>query len=87
MEYLEFKLSADEPLYVIGVVSRLVHMPIWTLRQLDKKGLIKPKRINKKTRCYSLKDIQKLEYIHYLMEEKGVNIEGVKIILEMEIRK
>lgn len=87
MQYLEFKLSTEEPLYVIGIVSRIVHMPVWTLRQLEKKGVVKPKRIGKKTRCYSLKDIQRLEYIHYLMQEKRVNISGIKLILEMEAKE
>ena len=80
----ELKINPEEPLYVISIVSRLVHLPVWTLRELDKKDVIKPKRIGKKTRCYSLKDVKKLEYIHYLMEKKHVNISGIKIILEME---
>jgi len=77
-------ISPDEPVYVISVVSRLVDIPIWTLRQLDKSGVLKPKRIGKKSRLYSLKDIKKLEYIHYLMQEKHVNIHGIKLILEVE---
>lgn len=77
-------INPEDPLYVISVVSRIVHLPVWTLRELDKKDVIKPKRIGKKTRCYSLKDVKKLEYIHYLMEEKHVNISGIKIILEIE---
>ena len=84
---MEFKLSSEEPLYVISIVSRIVHMPAWTLRQLEKRGVVKPKRIGKKTRCYSLKDIQRLEYIHYLMEERRVNISGIKMILEMRDQK
>jgi MerR family transcriptional regulator/heat shock protein HspR len=54
------------------------------LRQLDKVGVVRPKRIGKKSRLYSLKDIKKLEYVHYLMEDRGVNIHGIKIILEKE---
>lgn len=80
----ELNINPEEPLYVISVVSRIVHIPVWTLRELDKKDVIKPKRIGKKTRCYSLKDVKKLEYIHYLMEERHVNISGIKIILEIE---
>jgi len=77
-------ISPDEPVYVISVVSKLVDLPVWTLRQLDKAGIVCPKRIGRKSRLYSLKDIKKLEYIHYLMEEKRVNISGIKIILEIE---
>ena len=75
------KISPEEPVYVISVVCRLVNIPVWTLRQLDKAGVVKPKRIGKKSRLYSLKDLKRLEYVHYLMETKGVNIHGIKIIL------
>jgi len=84
MGIFDIYISPDEPVYVISVASKLVDLPVWTLRQLDKKGLVCPKRIGKKSRLYSLKDIKKLEYIHYLMEDKDVNIGGIKIILELE---
>ena len=87
MQYLEFKLSSEEPLYVISVVSKLVDLPVWTLRQLDKAGIVCPKRIGKKSRLYSLKNIKRLEYIHYLLEDKHVNIHGIKIILETTIEE
>jgi MerR family transcriptional regulator/heat shock protein HspR len=78
------RIPVEEPVYVISVVCKLVNIPIWTLRQLDKAGIVKPKRVGKKSRFYSLKDLKKLEYVHYLMEEKRVNIHGVKIILGKE---
>jgi len=87
MPKFDIYISPDEPVYVISVASKLVDIPIWTLRQLDKVGVVCPKRIGKKSRLYSLKDIKKLEYVHYLIEEKGVNIKGVKMILEIETRE
>lgn len=84
MPLFDIYISPDEPVYVISVVSKLVDLPVWTLRELDKKGVLRPKRIGKKSRLYSLKDVKRLEYIHYLMEEKRVNIHGIKIILEKE---
>jgi MerR family transcriptional regulator/heat shock protein HspR len=84
MPTFDIYISPDEPVYVISVVSKLVDLPAWTLRQLDKAGVVSPKRIGKKSRLYSLKDIKRLEYVHYLMEEKQVNIRGIKIILEIE---
>jgi len=85
MPIFDIQISPDEPVYVISVVSKLVDLPIWTLRQLDKAGIVCPKRIGKKSRLYSLKDVKKLEYVHYLMEEKRVNIHGIRIIIEKEI--
>jgi len=84
MAVFNIKISPDEPVYVIGVVCKLVNIPVWTLRQLDKAGVVTPKRAGKKSRLYSLKDLKRLEYVHYLMEKKRVNIHGVKIILEKE---
>ncbi len=85
MPMFEISISPDEPVYVISVASKLVNLPAWTLRQLDKAGIVCPKRIGKKSRLYSLRDIRKLEYIHYLMEDRQVNIHGIKIIIEKEI--
>ncbi|MFH0918376.1 MAG: MerR family transcriptional regulator [Candidatus Omnitrophota bacterium] len=81
MAVFSFKIAPEEPVYVISVVCKLVDIPIWTLRQLDKAGVVRPKRSGSKNRLYSLKDLKKLEYVHYLMERKRVNIHGVKIIL------
>jgi len=79
----EVEISPDEPVYAISVTSKLCGIPVWTLRELEKKGIIQPKRLGKKTRYYSKEQIKKLEYIHYLMEYKRVNISGIKVILEM----
>ena len=85
MQEFRLKISPDEPVYVIGVVCRLVKIPSWTLRQLDKSGVVRTKRLGKKNRLYSLKDIKRHEYVHYLMVRKRVNIHGIKIILGREV--
>jgi len=81
MAVIGFKIAPDEPVYVISVVCKLVDIPVWTLRQLDKAGVVRPRRLGKKNRLYSLKDLKRLEYVHYLMVQKRVNIHGLKIIL------
>lgn len=80
----EVEIRPDDALFVIGIASELCGLPIWTLRRLDDMGLVSPKRINKKIRCYTHRQINKLVYIHYLMEERNVNISGIKVILELE---
>ena len=87
MPLFDIYISPDEPVYVISVVSKLVDLPVWTLRQLDKAGIVCPKRIGRKSRLYCLKDIKRLEYVHYLMEDKRVNIHGIKIIIETEAKE
>ncbi len=79
----EYQINPEEPLFIIGVVSEVVGIPIWTLRKLDEMGVVCPERKGKKTRCYSQIQIKELKYVNYLMSEKGVNISGIKIILEL----
>ncbi len=75
---------ADEPVYVISVAAKLAGLPSWTLRVLDKEGIVCPQRTSKDRRLYSDRDISKLARVRYLTEERGVNMAGVKLILEME---
>lgn len=74
----------DRPLYVISVAARLSRLPAWMLRLLDQEGIVVPTRTDSNRRLYSDKDITCLERIRYLSEERGVNIAGVKVILEIE---
>jgi len=69
-----------EPVYTIGIAAKLLDVCMPTLRIWEKKGLITPARIGK-NRYYSKYDMDKLEYIKNLLQEKGINIEGVKAIL------
>ena len=36
------KIAPNDPVYAIGIVSKLLHMPEWTLRQLGKRGARAP---------------------------------------------
>ena len=76
--------TSDEPVYVISIAAKLAGLPTWTLRVLDKEGIVRPKRTAKDRRLYSDRDIALLARIRYLTEERGVNMNGVKLILEME---
>ena len=81
---LEVSINPDAPLFVIAVVAEMVGMPVWTLRKLDVLGVVIPERLGKKTRCYTKRQVETLTYVHYLMEDKRVNIAGIKTILEIE---
>ena len=82
-----FDVAPEEPVYVIGVVSRLVRLPIWTLRLMDREGLVKPKRRTGRARLYSLYDVRRLLRIRRLVVDQQVNVEGVRVILRMEARE
>ncbi len=80
---VEFHIDPNEPVYTIGVVSRLVQLPIWTLRVLDREGVVTAKRSGK-SRMYCFQDVCKLKYVGRLMVEEHVNLNGVKVILRRE---
>src|SRR5687767_11588966 len=73
-----------EPVYVVSVAARLAGLPGWVLRVLDHEGIVVPVRTDSNRRLYSDHDIAVLARVQYLMKERKVNIEGVKVILEME---
>ncbi len=76
--------ASEEPVYVISIAARLAGLPSWTLRVLDKEGIVRPRRTAKDRRLYSDRDLALLAHIRYLSEERGVNMSGVRLILEME---
>ena len=73
-----------EPVYVISVAARLAGLPCWILRVLDQEGVVVPQRTGSNRRLYSDVDIKTLARVRHLTEGRGVNVAGVKVILEME---
>ena len=71
----------DQPLYPIGIVSKLVGVCPATLRIWERKGLISPSRIGK-NRYYTDAELYQLKYIKFLLREKGANLAGVKDIMD-----
>lgn len=78
------EIKKDTPLYGISVAAKLVGVHPRTLRLYEEAGLICPARTRGNTRLYSGEDIERLRYICYLTREKGVNLAGVKLLLEMK---
>ena len=79
----EQSVSDDEPCYVISIAARLVGMHQQTLRYYERAGLIEPKRTSGNIRMYSNRDIQRIRQTQRLVDELGVNLAGVDIILRM----
>ncbi len=73
----------EEPMYVISIAARLVGMHQQTLRYYERAGLVEPKRTGGNIRMYSNSDIQKIRTAQRLIDELGVNLAGVDIILRM----
>lgn len=73
----------DEPCYIISVAARLVDMHPQTLRYYERLGLIEPSRSNGKIRLYSARDVERLRQIHNYVNDLGVNLAGVEIIMNL----
>ena len=79
-----FEVSDDTPVYVISVAAELSGMHPQTLRSYDRLGLVSPGRSSGRGRRYSLRDILVLRQVQRLSQEDGVNLSGIKLILELE---
>ena len=77
-----YELSDDLPVYVISVAAQLSGMHPQTLRAYDRLGLVSPGRSQGRGRRYSMRDILALREIQRLSQEEGVNLSGIKLILD-----
>jgi MerR family transcriptional regulator/heat shock protein HspR len=76
--------AEDAKVYVISVAAELAGMHPQTLRQYDRLGLVSPSRASGRGRRYSLRDIATLREVQRLSQDEGVNLAGIKRILELE---
>src|SRR6266566_9995509 len=76
--------AEDRALYIISVAAELAGVHPQTLRIYERKGLLSPARTPGNTRRYSDRDIERLRAIQELTQEHGINLAGVKMIVEME---
>jgi MerR family transcriptional regulator/heat shock protein HspR len=76
-------IDEDEPLYVISIAARIVGMHAQTLRQYERVGLVEPKRTRGNIRLYSRADVARLRQVQRLINDLGVNLAGVEVILRM----
>lgn len=74
----------QEGVYVISVAARLADVHPQTLRMYERKGLLSPARTSKNRRSYSEEDIDRLKRIQKLTQEEGLNLSGVRMVLDME---
>lgn len=74
----------DDPIYVISRAAELAGMHPQTLRQYDRMGLVSPRRTIGRGRRYSQRDILKLVKISELSGEEGINLAGIRRILDLE---
>lgn len=74
----------DTPVFVISVAAELSGLHAQTLRGYDRMGLVSPGRTTGGGRRYSMRDIAVLREVQRLSQEQGVNLAGIKRIIELE---
>jgi len=79
-------VSEDRAVYIISVAAELAGVHPQTLRIYERKGLLTPARTAGNNRRYSDRDIERLREIQRLTQIQGINLAGVKMIVEMEDR-
>ena len=79
-------LDDTEPRYVISIAARILSIQTHTLRYYEKIGIIEPSRSRGNIRLYSERDIAQLRRVKTLMDDLGVNLAGVEVILRMAQR-
>jgi len=80
------EVDVDAAVLPISVAAELAGMHPQTLRQYDRLGLVEPRRSAGRGRRYSLRDVATLREVQRLSQEDGVNLAGIKRILELERR-
>ena len=77
-------IEDDAAVFVISVAASLAGMHPQTLRQYDRLGLVTPTRSGGGGRRYSARDVALLREVQRLSQEEGVNLAGIKRIIELE---
>jgi MerR family transcriptional regulator/heat shock protein HspR len=75
--------NASQPRYVISVAAEMLGTQTYTLRYYERVGIIKPARSQGNLRMYSEDDLAMLRRAMTLMDDLGVNLAGVEVILRM----
>jgi MerR family transcriptional regulator/heat shock protein HspR len=73
----------QDGLYIISVASRILEMHPQTLRKYERIGLVRPSRTLGMLRLYSNEDIAHLRMIKYLIDQLGLNLAGVVLVMDM----
>jgi len=76
-------LLPSSAVFGISVASELTGVNPQTLRGYESKGLIDPQRTAGGTRRYSSDDLDRVRRISVLLES-GLNLEGVRQVLELQ---
>lgn len=69
--------------FTISVVAEMFQLTPQTLRLYETHGLLQPSRSEGGTRTYTREDLKRLATICHLVNDMGVNLAGVEVVLRM----
>ena len=73
----------DSHTFLISVAAELAGMHAQTLSTYDRLGLVTPRRSTGGGRRYSQRDVDLLREVQRLSQDEGVNLAGIKRIIEL----
>lgn len=80
------RIDQDAPIFPISVAAELAGMHPQTLRTYDRLGLVVPSRAKGRGRRYSPRDVARLRMVQHLSQDEGINLSGIRRIIELETR-
>jgi len=75
-------MPVNEPILTISVAAKLLGLHPRTLMFYEKAEIITPHRTGTNRRLFSIQDLNQLQFIKYLTQKQGINLKGVKFLLE-----
>lgn len=76
-------MNGEPRTYTIKDAARLAGMHEQTLRLYERRGLVAPARTRGNIRRYSDADIEQIRFIKRLVDDLGVNLAGVEVIIQL----
>jgi MerR family transcriptional regulator, heat shock protein HspR len=73
----------EQRYYTIKIAAELCGMHEQSLRMYERRGLIAPRRSAGNIRRFSDDDVEQVRFIKRLVDDLGVNLAGVEVILHM----
>ncbi len=77
-------MPEETPVYVISVAARLLNVHPQTLRNYERAGFLRPTRTEGRRRLYSASDIEQLRHLIGTVEQFGLNLTGLKVLLTLQ---
>lgn len=74
----DVRLDIDDPVISIGVLAERVGLSVSAVRKYENEGLVIAHRTASGHRLFSHEDISRVKNIHHLIQDLGLNVEGIR---------